>query len=413
MRNFPTSLEDMEALLKEPPQAQELVLSYDPQMARQHGNNLLVEASSAQWLATWVRSLAGQIHVAQNENEAYVDALKRISDTFSGSLLGMLPEHALNGFPKSALAKYKEAFFKQQSMWPDLSVSDRAALICVDTIPSVIGLPPQVYRQRSDSPIVASRDQFVHLVERLMKAVTAEENIRGAINGHRERLATILHELFKNTHDHARTSVDKRPLPLSIRGLYSRYYPADELAKALPKPEKDEHGRDLQVNLNQAERYASYFLRPRSWQGNRLVAKAVPNFLGLLELSVFDTGPGFAATYLKEDFANSTVQEQFDAVRGCFKTGQSATGDETRGYGLWKVLRDLREMKGFIRLRTNRVHVYRDFALYGDMFMQSEIVAPAERLMDWRKGITQKLTEGYVDMQGAHVSVLIPLGDDL
>jgi hypothetical protein len=412
MQKFPTSLEEMEVLLGNPPAAPNRTLAYEAQVVRQNGDKLLAEASTVQWLATWVRSLAGHIYVAHDEKEAHVDVLRRVSDTFPGALLGLLPDYALNEFPKSALAKYKEAFFKQQRRWPDLNVSDRASLICLDNIPSSIGLPLQIYKH-SETPTVASRDQFVHLVERLMTAVTAEENIRGAINGHRERLATILHELFKNTHDHARTSVDKRPLPLSIRGLYSRYYSAEDLAKTIPQPQKDEQGRDLPLNINQAERYALFFLRPRASQNNRLVAGGAPNFLGLLELSIFDTGPGFAATYLKGDFANSTVQQQFEAVRGCFSTGRSATDDETRGFGLWKVLRDLREMKGFIRLRTNRVHVYRDFALYGDMFLQSDIVAPAERLMDWRKGITQKLTEGYADMQGAHVSVLIPLGDNL
>jgi hypothetical protein len=116
---------------------------------------------------------------------------------------------------------------------------------------------------------------------------------------------------------------------------------------------------------------------------------------------------------MKEAFLGSSAKEQFEAVLGCFATGKSATGDESRGFGLWKVLRDLRALKGFIRVRTNRVHVYRDFAWYGDMFLRSDIVAPQERMMDWRRGITQKITEGYPDMQGAHVSVLIPLGENL
>lgn len=165
---------------------------------------------------------------------------------------------------------------------------------------------------------------------------------------------------------------------------------------------------------NDTERYASYFLIPRSQNNaHRLAPTPDRKFLGLLELSVFDTGPGFAATYLKNGFEQTSVQEQFDAVLGCFSTGRSSTGDESRGFGLWKVLRDLRELKGFIRVRTNRVHVYRDFAWYGDMFLQSDINAPAERMMDWRRGITQKISEDYPDMLGAHVSVLIPLGDNL
>lgn len=412
MHRFPTSLEDMEELLGSPIDSSERVLAFDAQSIRENEGRLLVEASTVQWLATWTRALGGRIHIELGANEAPIDMLKRVSDTLPGSLLGMLSEHSMEDVPRLALARYIDAFFRHQRSWPDLSVRDRASLLCLDNVPASIGLPPQLYPP-PQMMRVASRDQFVYLVDQLIKAVTAEANIRGAITNHRERLTTILHELFKNTHDHARTTVDKQPLPLSIRGPYSRFYTAEQLAYTAPLAMKDNDGNEIIPNFNQAERYASYFVRPRTSTNHRLVPAPDRHFLGLLELSVFDTGPGFAATYLKDRFAGASVQEQFEAVLGCFSTGRSSTGDESRGYGLWKVLRDLRELKGFIRVRTNRVHVYRDFAWYGNMFLQPDIVAPAERMMDWRRGITQKITEGYPDMQGAHVAVLIPLGDNL
>lgn len=412
MHPFPTSLEDMELLLGSPPDPSERVLAFDAQGIRENEGKLLVDASTVQWLATWTRALGGRIHIEPGANEAPIDMLRRVSDTLPGALLGMLAEHSLENMPKMALARYKDAFFKQQRAWPDLSVRDRASLLCLDNVPAPIGLPPQLYPP-SQTMRVASRDQFVHLVDQLIRSVTAEANIRGAITSHRERLTTILHELFKNTHDHARTTIDKQPLPLSIRGPYARFYTAEQLAYTVPPAQKDDSGNEILPDLNQAERFASYFVRPRAPAHHRLAPTPDRHFLGLLELSVFDTGPGFAATYLKGGFVGASVQEQFEAVLGCFSTGRSSTGDESRGYGLWKVLRDLRELKGFIRVRTNRVHVYRDFAWYGNMFLQSDIAAPAERMMDWRRGITQRITEGYPDMQGAHVAVLIPLGDNL
>lgn len=410
---FPTALEDMEALLAHLIEPSERVLAFDPQRIRAEDGKLLVEAATVQWLSTWTRTLGGRIAIAAAAGEAPLDVLKRVSDTLPGALLGMLDDKSLPEITKVALARYKDAFFKHQRAWPDLNVHDRATLLCLDNVPPMIGLPLQLYPLSPNSS-VANRDQFEHLVDQMIKSVTAEANIRGAITSHRERLTTILHELFKNTHDHARTTVDKQPLSLSIRGPYARYYTSEQLAYTAPPQLKDGEGNDIPPAVNQAENYASYFVRPRPIPANvRLVPTPARQFLGLLELSVFDTGPGFASTYLKEEFANATVKEQFDAVLGCFSTGRSSTGDESRGYGLWKVLRDLKELKGFIRVRTNRVHVYRDFAWYGKMFLQSDIVAPAERLMDWRRGITQKITEGYPDMQGAHVSVLIPLGDNL
>jgi hypothetical protein len=413
MHPFPTSLEDMESLLGIPVAPVHRVLEFDPQRIRAEDGKLLVEASTVQWLCTWTRALGGRISIESSAGEAPLDVLKRISDTLPGALLGMLDDKAVPAMPKVALAHYKDAFFKRQRSWPDLNVHDRAALLCLDNVPPAIGLPVQLYPPSPDSR-VASRDQFEHLVDQMIKAVTAEANIRGAITSHRERLTTILHELFKNTHDHARTTVDRQPLSLSIRGPYARYYTSEQLSYTAPPTVTDAAGNEIPPPLNQAENYASYFVRPRPAPvNNRLLPVPERNFLGLLELSVFDTGPGFASTYLKAGFAGASAQEQFEAVLGCFSTGQSSTGDESRGYGLWKVLRDLKELKGFIRVRTNRVHVYRDFAWFGNMFLQSDIAAPAERLMDWRRGITQRITEGYPDMQGAHVSVLIPLGDNL
>lgn len=413
MQPFPTSLEDMESLLDAPPERPARTLVFDATQVRADDGKLLVEASTAQWLCTWTRVLEGQIAIDSGAGEAPLDVLKRISDTLPGTLLGMLDEKAFTEIPKVALARFKDAFFKGQRFWPDLNVHDRASLLCLDNVPASIGLPLQLYPLGSNGR-VASRDQFQHLVDQLIKSVTSEANIRGAITTHRDRLTTILHELFKNTHDHARTTVDRQPLALSIRGPYARFYSPQQLAYTAPATVKDANGREIPPALNQAENYASYFVRPRMAPGNvRLVPVPERNFLGLLELSVFDTGPGFAATYLKSAIATATVQEQFEAVLACFSTGRSSTGDESRGYGLWKVLRDLKELKGFIRVRTNKVHVYRDFAWFGNMFLQNDIVAPAERLMDWRRGITQRITEGYPDMQGAQVSVLIPLGDNL
>lgn len=412
MLKFPQTLEEMESLILAPPPLEERTLVFDASFARTGGEKLLAEASIVQWLATWTQSLHGRVLIEPSTPDSASDTLKRISMTLPGALLGMLDDQALIDIPRSALARYKDAFFKQQRSWPDLNVQDRASLLCLDNVPPTIGLPLQLYPV-GQANRVASREQFENLVDKLIRAVTAEENIRGAINDHRDRLTTILHELFKNTHDHARTTVDMRALPLSIRGPYARFYTAEELAYTAPPKKEDKEGNEIFPDLNQAERYASYFVREKVATAKRMKAGDPPRFFGLLELSVFDTGPGFAATYLKNKFSGSSVQDQFDAVLGCFSTGRSSTSDPSRGYGLWKVLRDLRELKGFIRVRTNRIHVYRDFAWYTDMFMQSDIVAPEERMMDWRRGITQKISDDYGDMRGAHVTVLIPLGDNL
>lgn len=413
LSQFPGSLDDMdEALVRAHEQPFVPTVLFDAARVRQLEQKLLLEASAVQWLATWWRTLHGVVRIVRPEEERPLDSLKRIADTLPGAVVGLLPPQAVENASRQPLAKFRDAYLKQQLAWPNLSVHAYAALLCMDSMPADIGLPPLLYPDR-DNLKVADRDRFSIVTDKLISSVTQESNIRGAITLHRDRLTTIMHELFKNTHDHARTTPNRQPLALSIRGLYSRFYPADHLRTSLAPPPKTKTNPPP-PEQNQVEQFASHFLQLGRQRAEGVRQKAPSNFLGLLELSVIDTGPGFAATYLKERFSTATIQDQFDAVLGCFQTGKSSTDDESRGYGLWKVLRDLRAMKGLIRVRTNRINVYRDFARFEDMWIKrTDIVAPEERLLDWKRGLTSKITEGYPDVQGAYISILIPLGDGL
>jgi hypothetical protein len=80
---------------------------------------------------------------------------------------------------------------------------------------------------------------------------------------------------------------------------------------------------------------------------------------------------------------------------------------------LWKVLEELKQLKGMIRIRTNRVHVLRQYAMLEEWFMDQHsdgYSSPKVVLLDWRRGLTQKLSE-YPTIEGTVISVLLPLGD--
>lgn len=415
---FPTTLDGLDDTLS---QAHNLpfspVVAFDAQRARDNSNKLLVEAATVQWLITWWRTLHGTTRILSLDKELPLETLSRVSDTLPGAIIGLMPSKAVEKVPRQTLAKFRDAYLRQQLSWPDLNLHARAALLCDDSMPVETGLPALLYPDGYGLK-VASRDHFTIVTDKLIFSVTQVSNIRGAINVHRDRLTTILHELFKNTHDHARTNIDRTPLELSIRGLYARFYPVEGLRSELAAGSAEQRpdiANDRSITLqNQVEQYAAHFMNLGRQRAEGLRPKATTNFLGLLELSIFDSGPGFAATFLKEKFKTATVQQQFDAVIDCFQTGKSATLDESRGYGLWKVLRDLRAMKGLIRVRTNRINVYRDFARFEDMWIKrGDVVAPEERLLDWKRGLTSKIGEGYPDVQGAYISILIPLGDGL
>src|SRR3546814_12046094 len=80
----------------------------------------------------------------------------------------------------------------------------------------------------------------------------------------------------------------------------------------------------------------------------------------LFELSILDSGPGFASTWTKTSLAQLSDNEEETAVRACFGTG-SAKGQDRFGEGLPHVLRVLRRQGGFLRLRTGGQSFYLDW----------------------------------------------------
>lgn len=413
--HFPSSLDQMDEYLNQAhAEPFSPTLLFEAERVRDVEQKLFLEGAAIQWLVTWGRTLGGIVRIAREDEEKPLDSLIRISDTLPGAIIGMLPEQNVEKIPRQALAKFRDRYLKLQQSWPDLSVHAHAALICMDSMPPEFSMPSLLYPDRN-SFNVADRGRFSIVTDKLISSVAYNQDIRGAITQNRDRLTTILHELFKNTHDHARTNTDRTPIDLSIRAIYARFYSADLLRKDLASKDDKRSESEKISQLNQAEQYALHFLGIERQRPDGVRQKAPTNFVGFLELTIVDTGPGFAATYLKEAFPTATVQDQFDAVLGCFQTGKSSTEDESRGYGLWKVLRDLKAMKGFLRVRTNKINVYRDFARFEKYWTKNvdDIVAPEERLLDWKRGLTSKIDEGYPDMQGANVSILIPLGDNL
>ena len=76
----------------------------------------------------------------------------------------------------------------------------------------------------------------------------------------------------------------------------------------------------------------------------------------ILEISVFDSGPGFAATIEGRDV--SDPQTLHSAGARCFTKHQSAKLAPHGGLGLFKVMELLRELGGFVRVRTASVEVF-------------------------------------------------------
>ena len=77
-----------------------------------------------------------------------------------------------------------------------------------------------------------------------------------------------------------------------------------------------------------------------------------------------------------------------------------------------KVLRALRELHGFISVRTNELHVFRQFALHGErahVELADGHRVPDEKLFDWQVALKRSASRRR-PVKGTVVSFLLPMG---
>lgn len=363
-------------VLTEPLTAQRLVTA-------SHNGLILMDDGQSQslLLSKWGHSLPSAVAVLMPPPEAVTDATER-----------------------RARRKYQERLLASQIQWPDLAARDTAFLLCADHKPPEYGLPSQLYREHRPDGLLPW-DGIPSLLDQITKAVSpvlapAWIHARSALN---EALATIIAESFKNTHDHAREETNGSNVETSVRALYARYYSMSDVLHsiALVSPE----------NITPVERYIRGF-SPRSVKpGVRLPDQ--PSVNGFLELSVLDSGPGMAARWLNRPVQELSPKEQLAAILQCFGKGRTTTGAPGRGFGLWKVLLSLSVLRGFISVRTNNIHAYRQFG-HLSKAGQEEMpgggpLIPKEQLYDWRRELSTE-PSAYPHVKGTVISFLLPMG---
>lgn len=153
-----------------------------------------------------------------------------------------------------------------------------------------------------------------------------------------EAIGAMLFETFKNTMDHALVNAEGNLLKTSIRAVRT-----------------DHHAILPDTLIQIADEYP-----PLASFCAMLAPATDAAHIHLFELSILDSGPGFAASWTKTPLTELSEQEEERAVRDCFGTG-SAKGQDRFGEGLPHVLRVLRRQGGFLRLRTGRQSFYLDF----------------------------------------------------
>lgn len=409
--SIPCSLDEIDRYLSNE-QSKNTPISFTAQSLNSIRNKPMLESALIQWVSTqWRRSSTDSFHIRKFDSEDAVHALERLATSAPGAVLALLPHGKLEGVDRKLSAIFRERLLEKQRDWPDLAVAASASLICLDAYPKL--LAPQLYVQSAadETPSLTDWDGYKRLLGSLITAVSDGHQIRNQVLGREEQICSIFYELFKNTHDHARLSLDNRVLRDSVRGIYARFYPVTSFKELTERSEEMERSQNI-LELYLAAVVKRHFRKPLGHGKSERLS-------GFLEISVFDSGPGLAAKWSTQerqsmlDIAELTAKEQSDFVLKCFGKGFSSTNDSKRGFGLWKVLQQLEQMGGCIRVRTNKVHLFREFGT--GLGLRTEQHAggqtlPEQVLFDWRKGVSTSVSE-YADIEGTLISMMLPLED--
>jgi len=356
-------------------------------------DKVLLSSSLIQWLITRCQSAFTQDRVVVGDESSAELILAKLIANPIGAVIAVQEPGRLLGISRKSAASARKQFLTVQSAWPDLALTNMASLYCIDSHSQ--GLPNQIYAS-SGNDSIGSWSTFRELIRKLLQSVCGEENLNDLVLEHLDAISTIVYELFKNTDDHAKTDARGSTIENSIRGIYCEYYSRETLKSVTSSQFSD---------LNRAEQYVHGLLQEDQHKGRRH-----HRLDGLLEFSIFDSGDGFASKWLGCDANLESLELQMQAVVSCLGKGRTSSIGSARGFGLWTVLSELKLLKGFFRVRTNRIHAFRQFNSHRHYGNDSSDSSPKEMLYDWRKGISpQPSMNGSVS--GTLVSVLIPVGD--
>lgn len=154
-------------------------------------------------------------------------------------------------------------------------------------------------------------------------------------------LATLTHELFENTQDHAITDVAGRPYRRHVESIFVSWVVLGDV--------------ESQNDLTGNETLRRYWKALAAHQPHdRQVAGLCFSFL--------DSGPGMASRLLSKEYVQMSLEEESDALRNCLRQSVSTKLKRGTGGGFHEVMVEAEQAGGFVRVRSGRQAIFRSFA---------------------------------------------------
>lgn len=202
-----------------------------------------------------------------------------------------------------------------------------------------------------------------------------------------DHLGRIFYELFLNTHEHgSRGKVRSEWIKPGIRIVYTN-------------------------GINMPEDSVEGTIRGEPVLTNYLTAQELNlgNRSRFIEISILDSGLGYCGRWLADhpeigDLGQVTLSQEYSIFKKCFSFRQTSSGQENKGNGLPVVMDRLTKLRGFMRIRSGRLALFRNF-------IESPYISEDScDFSDWNSHAlaSKNLTE-MAPATGVAITLLIPL----
>jgi len=326
--------------------------------------SILSTAAYVQLITTWMRNSAeGKVRLnVKTENEVLFLPkapetvipllLAQSIEVFSGKNkpialeVKSLIKEALQHFaPTGGTPFQAELFSAEKPLFSEIPSKGPKALLLASDRHLEHGTPNWFYSGNPAHPTLRNPSDLAGLCSAVLSSIsrTAGLTFGTWVDGFSDDLGSLIYELFDNTHRWARHSPDMVPQEYLRGAVFDirHEYPG---AKSRIK--------DVASDIPLIKPFIDYHSSDKNYKR-----------LGLLEISIFDGGPGLASWDLhKNGNTSPTVSEESEAVTRCLKKWGTTSGQQGRGLGLDRVLQITSERKGFVYIRTGRLRLHRDFA---------------------------------------------------
>lgn len=159
---------------------------------------------------------------------------------------------------------------------------------------------------------------------------------------HYEKLiGEIIFELIENTHYWSQTDYTGKTFPTGFRGLLFSSHQGNK--------------ETLLSNCKDDKPMFDYI--------SNLITNNVSNNV-IVEISVFDSGAGLASKWSKKEVKDFASKEEiYESIIDCLIKNNTSdkTSSYERGFGLHNMMTLLGDRKGYLKLRTNGLKLFRDF----------------------------------------------------